>query len=192
MEHRIQLLGAEASKIKNRERALARYYASPGETIHPRDGEKPGLCKKKKFCSHSCAASYNNHFYPPKRERTGQCRQCSKPVLVITNYCSKQCRNEYRSNNKKPRTKTEGQHVVNFRKNIKKRAVEYMGGKCVKCGYDRCVWSLQFHHLDPTKKEFNISSVKIRSWDKIKAELEKCVLICSNCHGEIHAGLLKI
>ena len=71
-------------------------------------------------------------------------------------------------------------------KNYKKQAVDYKGGECVKCGYKKCFASLDFHHLDPKQKDPNWK--KMRNWvfDKIKEELDKCILVCRNCHGEIH------
>lgn len=74
---------------------------------------------------------------------------------------------------------------------LKKMSVEYKGGCCVYCKYSKCISALEFHHLDPKKKDFNISKSRQTSFDKIKKELEKCILVCSNCHREIHAGLLK-
>jgi DNA-binding CsgD family transcriptional regulator/transcription elongation factor Elf1 len=69
---------------------------------------------------------------------------------------------------------------------IKKRGVEYKGGKCSRCNYDKCMSALDFHHLDPSKKDFTISKFLNLSWEKIKIELDKCELVCSNCHREIH------
>lgn len=69
----------------------------------------------------------------------------------------------------------------------KEQAVAYLGGKCSRCGYDVCITALEFHHKDPTEKEFTISKLS-RSFDKIKDELDKCVLLCSNCHREEHFG----
>ena len=66
-------------------------------------------------------------------------------------------------------------------------AVEYKGGCCEKCGYKKYIGALEFHHLDPNEKDFGIADKGfIRSWDKIKKELDKCILVCSNCHKEIH------
>ena len=66
-------------------------------------------------------------------------------------------------------------------------AIEYKGGKCVKCGYNKCNAALDFHHLDPTQKEFNLGSHgHTRSWERMKVELDKCILLCANCHREIH------
>lgn len=78
------------------------------------------------------------------------------------------------------------------RNKVKEMAVEYKGGKCSVCGYDRCADALEFHHLDPSQKDFGISSKRYtRSWVKVKEELDKCILVCSNCHREIHSGLIK-
>ena len=62
------------------------------------------------------------------------------------------------------------------------------GGKCVRCGYDKCLKALEFHHVDPTKKDFNISNDHFKLVDAIN-ESKKCILICSNCHKEFHEGL---
>lgn len=68
------------------------------------------------------------------------------------------------------------------------RAVDFKGGACEICGYDKCLASLVFHHEDPLAKDFAISE-HMTSWDAILLELEKCALVCSNCHGEIHDGM---
>lgn len=76
----------------------------------------------------------------------------------------------------------------NYRKKLlKKKAIEYKGEKCQICGYDKCENSLTFHHLDPSEKEFTISERYNLSWEKLKKELDKCILLCANCHGEEHA-----
>lgn len=69
----------------------------------------------------------------------------------------------------------------------KKRAVEYLGGKCVDCGYDKYIEALEFDHIDPSKKEFSISGNHCVSWERIKKELDKCEIRCANCHRERHA-----
>jgi len=61
---------------------------------------------------------------------------------------------------------------------------------CGKCGYNICDAALEFHHLDPSEKDFKISSMT-KEKDIIK-EVEKCVLLCSNCHREFHAGLFNL
>lgn len=67
----------------------------------------------------------------------------------------------------------------------KKKAVDHYGGKCTKCGYDRCIDALEFHHL--RDKDESASYVVMKwSWERAKKELDKCQLVCSNCHREIH------
>lgn len=65
-----------------------------------------------------------------------------------------------------------------------------MGGKCNCCGYDRCLNALAFHHLDPSKKDLGFGATRANpiNWPKIVEELRKCILVCHNCHSEIHAG----
>jgi hypothetical protein len=81
------------------------------------------------------------------------------------------------------------------RRRIKLRimAREYKGNKCIICGYDKCPRALSFHHKDSKIKGFGISSKGLtRSWEKIKSEIDKCVLICSNCHMEVHDGITQL
>jgi hypothetical protein len=68
----------------------------------------------------------------------------------------------------------------------KRKAVELMGGKCQKCGYDKNLACLDFHHIDPATKDKDWKSVRTYKWEKIVEELKKCILVCGNCHGEIH------
>ena len=70
---------------------------------------------------------------------------------------------------------------------LKKQAVEYKGGKCEICGYDKSISALDFHHIDPTEKEFEISRMLKGTFNTIKSELDKCMLLCANCHREIHS-----
>ena len=83
--------------------------------------------------------------------------------------------------------------VQKRRKLIKQMALDYKGRKCEICGYSRCVDALEFHHIGRTKKDFGISEKGYtRSWGKVKEEIDKCLLLCANCHREAHKGLLKI
>lgn len=62
--------------------------------------------------------------------------------------------------------------------------IEYLGGKCNKCGYNKCPIALDFHHIEPKHKTFNISGSHTRSWFRIMEELKKGIILCSNCHRE--------
>jgi len=97
----------------------------------------------------------------------------------------------YRTDNRFRCRKCSSDAVIKRRQNLKKMSVEYKGGKCSLCGYNKCISALAFHHLNPNEKDFQISGKSI-SWDKIKNELEKCILVCSNCHQEIHTNLIHI
>ena len=83
--------------------------------------------------------------------------------------------------------------VIKRRKKVRDMALEYKGGACQICGYTKSKRALSFHHIDPSTKEFGISYRGFtRSWEKTKAELDKCILLCMNCHMEIHDGISKL
>lgn len=82
--------------------------------------------------------------------------------------------------------------VKSYRNRMKEKAVGYKGGCCQICKYDRCIWALDFHHIDSSKKDFTISSNCNKSWERIKIEIDKCILLCSNCHREVHNGLVDL
>jgi hypothetical protein len=77
-------------------------------------------------------------------------------------------------------------------KRTKERMILAMGSKCQCCGYNKSHAALEFHHINPDEKEFGLGRWKSRCWEKIVSELRKCVMVCSNCHKEIHAGVRKI
>jgi len=76
--------------------------------------------------------------------------------------------------------------IYRRRYKLKRMAVEYLGGECGSCGYNKCIASLEFHHVDPKTKEMIMANMINRSWKRIKKELVKCVLLCANCHRELH------
>lgn len=78
--------------------------------------------------------------------------------------------------------------IYRYRKNLKRKIVEYKGGQCEICGYNKCIDALDFHHKDPEQKDFGLSSRGItRSIKKLYEEVDKCMLVCANCHREIHS-----
>ena len=84
--------------------------------------------------------------------------------------------------------------VKQWRRTTKNRIITSMGGCCQACGYSKCQDSLELHHIDPTEKEFGIGAIRANpiSWDKIVTELRKCILLCANCHREVHANITAI
>ncbi len=86
-------------------------------------------------------------------------------------------------------TSCQSQRMRHLRKS---EFVAKLGGKCYICGYDRTPYALNFHHLDGSEKEFNISSNWLSKKDRIEKEVIKCILLCSNCHDEYHAGIFSL
>lgn len=97
-------------------------------------------------------------------------------------------------------TRTYADRAVYMREAVKKRrkklremARDYKGGKCQICGYKKCSRALSFHHLNPKKKDFTISAKGLtRSWAKLQEEIDKCILLCANCHMEVHEGITQL
>lgn len=82
--------------------------------------------------------------------------------------------------------------VTEARQKRKRELVYIMGGKCVLCGYDKCIAALEFHHIDKSTKERQLSSGNCHSWEEDVEEVKKCALVCSNCHKEIEAFGLTV
>lgn len=81
----------------------------------------------------------------------------------------------------------------NRRRRLKKLMAGSKGGKCQFCGYSKYIGALDFHHVDPTKKSFQLSMEELyRSWELIIKEMDECILVCANCHREVHGGLLQV
>lgn len=78
-----------------------------------------------------------------------------------------------------------------WRKNTKKRMIQSMGSCCQICSYNKCDNALEFHHLNPKEKEMGLGAIRgnIVGWNKIIIELKKCILLCANCHREVHEGV---
>ncbi len=83
--------------------------------------------------------------------------------------------------------------VAKRRRKIKSMAIEYKGGKCQICGYSKYQGAFDLHHIDPKQKDFGIGDKGYtRSWERVKAELDKCILVCANCHREVEAGVTQL
>ena len=68
------------------------------------------------------------------------------------------------------------------------KIADYVGGfKCSRCGIERDTMTIfDFHHLDPATKDRQISKMVENSWKDVKTELDKCIILCANCHREVH------
>lgn len=89
------------------------------------------------------------------------------------------------------RQKRQDGYISEQRRLLKKKAVDYSGGSCLKCGYNACMQALTFHHLDPEVKEFGLTSFRLWNWKKVIEEIRKTLLLCNRCHTEVHHGVWK-
>lgn len=119
------------------------------------------------------------------------CQLCNKSFeikdqyAITRKYCY-ECNPQQGSNYNADNRKIFKQNII---QHYKQKAVDYKGGKCIKCGYSKCLKALHFHHLNAEEKKFQISEAiaqNLFSWDLIQEELDKCVLLCANCHAEEH------
>jgi hypothetical protein len=74
--------------------------------------------------------------------------------------------------------------VNNWRIKRREELIDNLGGKCFRCGYNKCRQALEFHHIDPGTKLFELSVTGMRK-NASKEEAKKCILLCANCHREI-------
>lgn len=147
------------------------------------------LCEKEfeasrcdtKYCSKSCASKAARKRKAAGIDLTNKvCAKCGAEFTIKdTGYTRRYC---YNCVPFSPKTGAQNRQI------IKKWALEYKGNKCEICGYNKCSEALDFHHEIPNEKEFSLSDRNlILDWQIIKKELDKCILICANCHREIHA-----
>lgn len=135
-----------------------------------------------KFCSRSCVAKYNLKLpaihtkrFIENKVNNKYCLWCNIELKGLKkSYCSKICASNF-----------SGSKIYITKKVI---LVKLLGSKCQLCGYDKCIQSLVFHHKDPTTKKFNLSHGLQRSMpiEDLINEAKKCLLLCANCHFELH------
>jgi len=110
-----------------------------------------------KLCS-TCKKELNDQtaYFKTKNKYHSKCRTC------FNNYCMERW------------------------KKRKEDAINYKGGACSRCGYNKFYGALEFHHRNPNEKDAEWKKIKLWPWEKIKIEIDKCDLLCSNCHKEVH------
>lgn len=141
------------------------------------EGKERNLCNRK-YCL-TCSP-FGKHNTRPIEDRSllSTCQVCGRQYLYVRGGGHR-------------RTKCNSCGVNARRFALKVRAIEYKGGSCQKCGYNKCKAALVFHHLSQKEKDFTISSNHCLSWERIAKELDKCILLCLNCHAETHAEMNK-
>ena len=123
------------------------------------------------------------HLIEKLEENTRKCSKCQEVKSIENFYTSK---NKTHSWCKPCNNKDSWER----QKNIKAECVEYKGGKCLHCGIkdDPCIYD--FHHIDATTKNYTIARFTHRSLQSVKSELDKCILLCSNCHRKEHSKMI--
>jgi hypothetical protein len=125
------------------------------------------------LCSRRCTGQYWN-AERRKQLKKRRCRECGhwfQPRQENARFCSARCCNQSLLNRKRRQTKH--------------RCVAYKGGACERCGYNKCLAALDFHHPRRNKKDFRMFGAL--SWSvTLRRELDKCQLLCANCHREAH------
>lgn len=151
-------------------------------------------CKQEKLAS----TKYFHRDVQKKDKLTPQCIECRHQYRadnVLS--CRKNSTDYYKANKErlkqkaKERRKIDGCKGNSSSKNstkIKRESVLYLGGKCLCCGFDKCDRSLHFHHRDPLTKEGGFNEMRNWSAKRRKEELDKCDLLCANCHMAYHSG----
>lgn len=140
------------------------------------DGKLRNLAHRKYCLECSPFGSHNTRKIEKEREETRNCDQCQKL---------------YKKGHRSYKKICQSCRATNYRKNVKKELIEYFGGKCKICKYDKCVAALEFHHLDPKKKEHAVN-ISHGSFKKSLVEAKKCILLCCRCHRELHAGFVTL
>lgn len=124
-----------------------------------------------------------------------QCSFCNKDLYRSPStknrgkyvFCTYGCKNKFygprRIKKNKIRNRICDQKNIRYKK---EKAIEYKGGRCELCGYNKCIAAFDFHHINPQEKKYNIKDLMTRKWDLVKEEIDKCILLCSNCHRELH------
>lgn len=135
----------------------------------------------KKMCSKTTLYSSIELNNTEKKYITKECRYHG-----LTNYVYVNSEQRYRC------VKCRSEATQKRRDKTKELLVEYKGGKCEICGYNKCIGALEFHHKNPFEKDFGIAAKGYtRSIEKNKEEVDKCILVCANCHREIHEKLKR-
>lgn len=113
-------------------------------------------------------------------------KQYSLNKEIVKNTNCKICKNEIKDNEKN-RSRCNSCNTRIRRYRTKVAAVQYKGGCCNRCGWTGSIAAFEFHHINEDK-EFNIGSAANKSWSIVKKEVEKCELLCANCHHIEHSS----
>lgn len=155
--------------LKNYRRGKHQCIRCGKEAVLNSDGTYKALCNQ-------CVEKNNlsTQSRTQSRKSSGLCTKCGeKAVLNSDGTYQRYCDNCAEKN--KLRNKSR-----------KKEAVKYKGGECMHCGYKKSIVAMDFHHIDPSQKDKNWYLLRVKSLERLKNELDKCDLLCKNCHFTVH------
>jgi hypothetical protein len=122
-----------------------------------------------------------------------RCVECGVEIFgQKVKYCSNACKQKHHYHRVKKQTNTyHSQTIRAIRRKL--QLIDLKGGKCESCGYNKNLAALHFHHAEPHKKKFKLDMRMLsnRKWDAISQEVKKCILLCANCHSEVHSPELS-
>ena len=151
--------------------------------------------ENRKYCSRYCAGKQNNNCFISKswtKKKTNRiareivCVFCNISTLTTRKkYCSQICSQKSRWE------KSKNTHKISRKNrglNRKNQMIIYKGGKCENCGYNKCIRALTFHHKNKKEKSFTLDqrNMSQKPFVDIQKEVDKCSLLCFNCHMEYH------
>lgn len=126
-----------------------------------------------KTCNRCLVSKPQTEFYKNSKRVYPYCKECSRRSYAEPHY--KLNKEDYLDSAKENCSK-----FLAFYRSLKGEL------SCTKCGEGRW-WVLDFHHVDPSKKEYNISNLARKyNKDKLLREIEKCIPLCRNCHADLH------
>ena len=144
------------------------------------------------FCSINCLHDWQEQKHKAERsikrgvvERFGETRECCRchQILSINQFSTRGDRLTVRHEC----TKCFSQYTSDRYTSRKIALIEFLGGKCKKCGTSCHPSAFHFHHEDPSIKQFAWNQLRKQSTEKVLNEIKKCVLICANCHAVEHS-----
>jgi hypothetical protein len=113
--------------------------------------------------------------------------EAEKCILVCGN-----CHAEIHSHDKMKKQRKDLVARRKKRAEKKRKLINYLGGACIFCGYKKVLAALEFHHIDPSQKKYSIANKINCSFETLLPEVEKCVVVCTNCHAELEAGIISL
>ena len=145
------------------------------------------MSKVKKRCE-TCNKEFECWAYAADRRKTCS-RECkripSRKNKHLCVDCGEKDPEKFYGDKKVTCKKCHNNRMWRKRSDMLAKGREMLGGKCSKCGYNKCNAALEFHHVDESNKEFEVAGARY-GWKRMKPEIEKCILLCANCHREHH------